>query len=245
MRALVTGASSGIGREIARLLDERGLEVVIVARSLSGLEDTASGMARATILQADLGTPEGRRSVVAAVPHVDVLVNAAGFGVRGPLAESDEEAVAQMVEVNCVALMELTRAYLPSMLAARTGQILNISSSAAFGVGTGMAVYFATKAAIVTFTESVAEELHGTGVDIVAFCPGGFASGFQSVAFGEPLGPEDLATMPTAAEMADAAIAAMDRADVVATTERMVWLSSFAMRHLPRSIGRRILHFVS
>ena len=181
-RALVTGASSGLGLELAKLLDEQGHEVIVVARSAAALEALAATMSSPTIIAADLATADGRRTVTDAVGSVDILVNNAGFGECGPFAEIAEERSVSMVELNCEAVVSLTRSYLPGMLERGTGKVMNIASTAAFQPGPTMAVYYASKAFVLSFTEAIAEETRGSGVSVTAFCPGAFASGFQDAA---------------------------------------------------------------
>lgn len=235
-RALVTGASSGIGRAMARLLDSDGHAVTIVARSRHGLEETAATMRAATILVADLGTSAGRSTVTASVTDVDILINNAGFGEHAPFTECDPTVAEQMIEVNCTAMVALTRAYLPAMVVAGSGRILNISSVAAFRPGPSMAVYHATKAFELSFSESIAEELHGTGVTVGSFCPGGFTSGFQETAYGLPLESGAYPVMPTSEEMAAAAIRAMYRGTRIAIPGRRDRLAVIRTALSPRRL---------
>lgn len=243
-RALVTGASSGIGREMARLLDARGHEVVIVARSLDGLEEIASSMKSATIVVADLGVPEGRAELIEAVEKVDLLVNNAGFGECGPFASSDQARQLSMIEVNCVALTALTGAYLPSMLQADHGKILNIASTAAFQPGPTMAVYYATKAFVLSFSEAIAEEVRGTGVGVTAFCPGAFASGFQETAHASNTRLFKDRSVPDSKEMAIEALRALDRGTVVAVPGLANKVGAASIRFTPRPVVRRLVHYI-
>ncbi len=178
-RALVTGASSGIGLELARLLAADGYALTLVARRGSTLELIAAELGDAQVVAADLGVPGAVEQVVAAAPAVDVLVNNAGVGDFGPFAATDPNKTATMLQLNIAALTELTRAYLPGMLERGHGQVLNVASTAAFQPGPLMAVYYATKAYVLSFSEAVAEEVRGSGVTVTALCPGPTESGFQ------------------------------------------------------------------
>jgi short-subunit dehydrogenase len=186
--ALITGASSGIGLELARLFARDGFHLVLVARSRQKLESLASELKQAhgvsvTVLTSDLGKAGAAREVFQAVQsqdiQVDVLVNNAGFGVHGALADTDPDETLQMLQVNVTALTELTRLFLPGMLARKQGRILNVGSTGSFAPGPLMAAYAATKAYVLSFTEALAEELRGTGVSATALCPGVTPTGFQ------------------------------------------------------------------
>ncbi len=189
--AVVTGASSGIGREFARLAAKDGRDVVLVARRRDRLEELASELTRgfgvgAFPLPADLSEPDapGRifRESTEHAAEVDLLVNAAGLGVHGFFADTPLEKELETIRVNVLALTELTKLFLPGMLARRRGVIVNLASTAAFQPGPLMAVYYATKAYVLSFTEALAEELHGTGVTATALCPGPTLTEFQEKA---------------------------------------------------------------
>lgn len=243
-RALVTGASSGIGREMAVRLGREGHELVVVARTRAPLEELAATFANVTIVEADLGDEQGRSAVASAALDVDILINNAGFGEHGPFASMATARVTQMIAVNCVALTELTSAALPAMLERGEGSILNIASTAAFQAGPTMAVYGATKAYVLSFTEAIAEETRGSGVSVTAFCPGAFASGFQDAAhIGESRLVKDR-TLPTSADIAEQALAAMRRQDVVAVPGLMNKVTTASVRFTPRPVLRRVAHYV-
>lgn len=242
--ALVTGASSGLGRELCLLLAARGERVVAVARGADALSDLAASSPRIEPLAADLSTPEGRATVHATVAHVDILVNNAGFGATGPFAALPTEVGDQMVELNVLALTDLTSRWLPGMVARGSGRVVNVASTAAFQPGPLMAVYYATKAYVLSFTEALAEELRGTGVTATAFCPGAFTSGFQSVAGLENSRLVKGRTLPTSAAMARAALVAMDRGTVVAVPGTFNKLGAFAPRVSPRPVVRRMVHWI-
>ena len=187
MTALITGASSGIGLELARIFASHRHDVVLVARTESKLRELAreceaSGV-RAHVIPADLSKAGAAQTVVDGVAalglEIDVLVNNAGLGRYGPFIDMAPGSELEMIQVNVVALTELTRRFLPAMVARRRGRILNVASTAAFLPGPLMAVYYATKAYVLSFSEAIANELEGTGVTVTAFCPGPVDSGFQ------------------------------------------------------------------
>jgi len=189
LKALVTGASSGLGLEFAKLLAADGYELVLVARRhdrLVQLGESLSGSynIRYRALAIDLATPGAAAEVVRQLGSspLDILINNAGFGALGAFATVDLATVHQMVEVNITALTELTRLVLPGMLERRNGRILNVASTAGFVPGPFMAEYYATKAYVISFTEALAEELRGTGVTVTALCPGATRTEFQAVA---------------------------------------------------------------
>jgi short-subunit dehydrogenase len=186
--ALVTGASSGIGRELARVLAREGHDLILVARREPELRALAAELksrygADSTIIGADLGEPGATTrvfdEVAAAGLTVDVLVNNAGLGGHGRFADTDLGFEQGVLAVNVVALTELTKLFLPAMIGRGRGRVLNVASTAAFQPGPFMAVYYASKAYVLSFTEALAEELSGTGVTATALCPGVVATGFQ------------------------------------------------------------------
>jgi short-subunit dehydrogenase len=242
--ALVTGASSGIGLELARLLAARGHDLVLVARRGDKLQELAAelGPERVTVVVADLGRPGAVDAIVAAAPRVDVLVNNAGVGGFGPFSESDPAAVQAMIQLNVASLVDLTRRYLPAMVAQGSGGVLNVASSAAFQPGPLMAVYYATKAFVLSFTEAVAEEVRGSGVKVSALCPGPTASGFQAGAAMEDSKLVKGRRLPEAAAVAAAGLKALDRGDVVFVPGLMNKVMASSIRFTPRPLVRRIVH---
>jgi len=189
MTALVTGASGGIGLELARLMAREGWDLVLASRDGAALARIAGELSAAHGITAipvavDLATPAGpealHRAVVEKGVSVDVLVNNAGFGAHGPFALSDPETMAGMVELNVASLVRLTRLFVGPMAERRRGRILNVSSIAGFVPGPYMAVYHATKAFVTSFSEALAEELRGTGVTVTALCPGPVRTGFAA-----------------------------------------------------------------
>jgi uncharacterized protein len=187
-RALVTGASGGIGEAMARRLAADGTSLVVVARSADRLEAVATEVRQRNgveveVLPADLEDAGGLATVEdrlrAAEAPVDLLVNNAGYGRSGPFVDGPVEVHEGQVRLNVVALLRLTHAALPGMIARGSGTVLNVSSVAGFQPLPFSAVYAATKAFVTSFSEAVAEEVRGTGVTVTAVCPGFTRTGFQ------------------------------------------------------------------
>src|SRR6266567_1948716 len=187
--ALVTGASSGIGWEIAKLFAEDHKDLVLVARSRKRLEQLARDLTSAfgvsvRVMVKDLSDSKVPPQIFAELAQVkieiDALVNNAGFGVYGPFARTDIGKELDMIEVNVKAVTHLTKLALPGMLGRKKGRILNVASTAAFQPGPLMAVYYATKAYVLSFSEAIAEELRDSGVTVTALCPGPTDTGFAA-----------------------------------------------------------------
>lgn len=190
-RALVTGASSGIGEVFARELMQRGANLVLVARSREKLDALAEELRSRSgvtvdVLTCDLSEPGAGTALAARLAErdlrIDVLINNAGFGLFGPLHELDPVRTAQQIQLNVAAPTELARALLPPMRAQRHGAIVNIASTAAFQPLPYMAVYAATKAYILSFTEALWAETRATGVRVTALCPGATDTAFFDTA---------------------------------------------------------------
>lgn len=186
--ALITGASFGIGLELARIFARERHNLVLVARSADKLRQLASELerahsARSLILAADLSEPGAAAYVLDQTTRaqitVDILVNNAGFGQYGLFADNDLEECLRQIQLNVTTLTLLTRLYLPEMIERKSGRILNVASTAGFMPGPLMAVYFATKAYVLHFSEALANELEGTGVTVTCLCPGATATEFH------------------------------------------------------------------
>ena len=189
--ALVTGASSGIGLELARMAAARGHDVVLVARGEAALRALAEELARdhgasAHVVAADLALPDGPERVVEGVEalglEVDVLVNNAGFGLYGDFLDTDLAIERDMIAVNVTAPTALAKRFAIPMARRGRGRILNVASTAAFQPGPRMAVYYATKAYVVSFSEALADELSGSGLRISCLAPGPTATAFAAEA---------------------------------------------------------------
>jgi uncharacterized protein len=188
--ALVTGASSGIGADLARELARDGHDLVLAARTVAPMENLAAEFAAhgagTVVIAADLSQPGGAAALVSAIEarglSIDVLVNNAGIGAVGRFDQADPLRIGEMLQVNVVALTELTRRLLPGMVARRHGKVMLVASTAAFQPGPRMAVYFATKAYVLSFGEAIAYEMRGTGVTVTVLCPGPTATNFAEIA---------------------------------------------------------------
>ena len=241
--ALVTGASSGIGRELARLARSDGHDVVLVARREALLHTLANELGGATVIALDLSRRDAVGELLAQVPEVDLLINSAGFGDARPFAEADAQRQLEMIDLNVRALVELTRAYLPGMVARRFGRVLNVASTAAFQPGPYMANYFASKAYVLSFSEALAEEVRGTGVTVSALCPGVTDSEFHAVA-GLASARAFMLAMPSAASVARRGYEAMLNGTTVTVTGAFNRAGTVAVRLLPRSLVRRAVKVV-
>lgn len=185
--ALITGASVGIGYELAKEFAKGGYDLILVARTEEKLRQVADEMkplgATSDVIVADLARPDAARELFEKVSAlgrpVDALVNNAGFGAIGRFHEIDLPRQLEMVQVNVTALVDLTGRFLPGMVARGTGGVLNVASTAGFQPGPWMAIYYASKAFVLSFTEAIAEELAGTGVRATALCPGPTHSEFR------------------------------------------------------------------
>lgn len=188
--ALITGASAGIGEELAKIFAADGHNLILVARRREKLEALASKLAEAheiktLVVAADLAEPGAAQRVFDQVQdaglEVDFLVNNAGFGSTGKFWELETQGEVNQIQVNVTALVHLTRLFLPQMIERGFGRVLNIASTAGFQAGPFMSTYYATKAFVVSFTEGIAFELKGSGVTATAHCPGATESEFAAV----------------------------------------------------------------
>lgn len=225
--ALVTGASSGIGLEIARELARRGHGLTLVARSKDKLDALAEELRDQSSVRVEtVPTDLADRDARAALPQtllergltVEVLVNNAGFSTVGPVAKADPDGELKLVEVDIAAVVDLCTRFLPKMVERRSGAVLNVASTAAFQPLPGQAAYAAAKAFVLSYTRSLSGELRGTGVTATALCPGPVETGFSDAA---GFTTDETKTMPSfmwepADAVAKCGVDAMDRGDVVA-----------------------------
>ena len=218
-RALVTGASSGIGEAFARALAARGQDLVLVARSAARLESLAAELGaahgvHADVIVADLAEPSAADAIAAELAEreieIGMLVNNAGFGSHGEFATLDGSRERDEIIVNAFAPVALTQALLPSMLARRHGAIINVASTAAFQPVPYMATYGATKAFVLSFSEALAEEVRSQGVLVVALCPGQ-----TDTAFFETIEDARIGRMRTTTQVVNTGLRALDRGQSV------------------------------
>jgi len=240
---LITGASAGLGVDFARELSKRGHKLVLVARRKDRLAALAKELGNARVVTIDLSKPDAADKLMADVAkageQVELLVNNAGFGAIGRFAELDAKRQRQMIDLNVGALMDLCRAVAPEMIARKSGAILNVASTAAFQPGPKMAVYFATKAFVLSFTEALHEELKPHGVKVSCLCPGptrtefGEVAGFKGSGAFDKVGMESLPVVVAGLRGLD-----QNRAVVVPGLVNKVGAAS--TRFVPRSIVRKI-----
>ncbi len=238
---LVTGASAGLGVEFARQCRRRGDELVLVARRKDRLEALAAELGACHVVAADLARPEAAAKLLADVAalglEVETLINNAGFGAAGSFVESPPERLLGMIDLNMRSLTELCRLALPPMLERRRGFILNVASTAAFQAGPYSAVYYATKAYVLSLSEALHEESKRSGVHVTALCPGPTATEFFEVA-GSPNGRlAKMATDPKA--VVAAGLAGLARNKAIVVPGLMNKMTSQAGRILPRAALRR------
>jgi short-subunit dehydrogenase len=250
--ALITGASSGIGEEFARQLAARGHHVTIVARRADRLERLAEHLREAhgvtaDPVVADLETAKGRGAVARLLGERSpwLLVNNAGYGSRGRLVELDAARERAEVQVNVVAVQQLSLAALPGLVAAASGGIINVASTAAFQPLPYMATYAATKAFILYFTEAMAEQLHGTGARAMALCPGPVDTEFADVAGTMDYHQRSRLIAMTPERCVADALRAFDRGSAVCVpglaNELLAQGSRLAPRALVRKVSARVI----
>ncbi len=246
--ALITGASVGIGYELAREFARGGYDLILSARNQQKLDEVAAEMtslgAKAEVVIADLARPEAPVELAEKLAGrpIDVLVNNAGFGAIGRFDAIELSVQLEMIQVNVTALVHLTHLLLPPMIARGSGGILNVASTAAFQAGPFMAIYYASKAFVLSFSEALAEEYGKAGLRVSALCPGPTRTEFRKRAkIEEKAGPGGKSTMPSmsAADVAKAGFSGFERGQRIVVPGMVNKLAVNAERFFPR---RMVVH---
>lgn len=249
--ALITGASSGLGLEMARLFARDGHSLILAARRRALLEQAAKELSevgpgiRVEVLDIDLGVPDAGTVLFSKVQklglRVDFLVNNAGFGSSGEFAQLPLAKELQMIDLNVRTLVELTRLFLPQMIERGEGRVLNVGSMAGFQPGPYMATYYATKAFVNSFSEALHEELRGTGVTCTVLAPGATATEFarSAGAEGSTLFQQSK-LVASSAEVAASGYRAMMSGCVLAIPGLLNRIQMQGLRFFPRSVIRKI-----
>lgn len=245
--ALITGASGGLGLEFAKILAQKKYDLVLVARNegrlyaLKNEFETKYGIT-VYVCSADLSVKDAALDVFnLTLEHeldIDVLINNAGFGDAGSFANREWKKQYDMIQVNIIALMQLTHCFLKPMIERGQGKILNLSSVAAFSAGPDMSVYYASKAFVLSFSEAVAEEVKGTGVSVTALCPGPTATGFEKSASMDS-GSVMFRKAASAADVAADGIRAMEHGQVLCYQGLFTKFMNIGARLLPRTLTRK------
>lgn len=245
--ALVSGASGGLGYEFAKILASEKYDLVLSARSEKKLEALKEELENtyginAYVCPADLSEKDAAEKIFAFTEekglNIDVLINNAGAGYQGSFADSDPERQYRLVQLNINGLVQLTHRFLKPMLERGGGEILNVSSVAAFCAGPHMSTYYASKAFVLSFSEAIGEEVKGSGVSVTCLCPGPTATGFEKAA---SMGSHSrmFRHAANAPEVAAAGIAAMHKGKVLAYCGLFTKAAALQSRLMPRALTRR------
>jgi short-subunit dehydrogenase len=246
--ALITGASSGIGKALTEEFARAGYDVILAARGVAKMQVQATDLQqrfgiRAHVIAADLEMSDAAERLHAEVKNLGLtlsaLVNNAGYGTFGEFSDMTLESQVGMVQLNVTALVALTKLFLPDLLSTK-GKILNLSSTAAFQPGPYMAVYYATKSFVLSFSEALAVELAKTGVTVTAFCPGPTASGFQDKAAMHHSALVKGKRLPSSEDVARKGFRAMQRGRRVYIPGIKNWI----LAQLPRFAPRRLVTLI-
>jgi short-subunit dehydrogenase len=251
--ALITGASMGIGKELAKIFAADGRDLVLVARSEDKLRSLGQELEEAHgitahVVPADLTDPAAPAAIFASLEskglQLDYLVNNAGFGAQGEFATLPFQTQMDMLKVNVDAVVALTHLGLQGMLARKRGRILNIASVAGFQPGPDMTMYYATKAFVLLFSEGIAEEVKGSGVTVTVHCPGATATNFGETARNATSLYFRLGAT-SADKVARHAYRSMMKGKVVAIEGLMNWLTAFSVRFSPRALVRKLARWMN
>ncbi len=251
--ALITGASSGIGLELARVHASKGGDLVLVARNKARLDELKTELektykVKVVTIGKDLSAPDSALDVYNQTTksniQVDYLVNNAGFGDFGIFTESDWNKELQMINLNITTLTHFTKLYIKDMVNRGSGKVMNVASTAAFQSGPTMAVYYATKAYVLSFSEAINNEVSNKGVTVTTLCPGPTESGFQSAAAMEESALVKGKKLPTSKQVADYGYKSMINGKTVAIHGLMNYLMANSVRFFPRSVVVKITRMI-
>ena len=247
--ALITGASSGIGLELAKVHASKGGDLVLVARNKSKLDELkteiekqykVSVYAIGKDLSAKNSAQEVYEETINQRIQIDYLINNAGFGDYGMFTDTDWNKEEQMINLNITTLTQFTKLFLREMVKRGNGKIMNVASTAAFQSGPTMAVYFATKAYVLSFSEAVNNEVCDQGITITTLCPGATESGFQAAAAMEESNLVKGKKLPTSKEVAEYGYTSMLKGKTVAIHGFMNWILANSVRFTPRALVVKI-----
>lgn len=251
--ALITGASNGIGLELAKIHASKGDDLVLVARNKARLDELKTELEKQNKIKVytigkDLSLPDSAQAVHDETNRqniqIDYLINNAGFGDFGMFTETDWNKELQMINLNITTLTQFTKLYLKDMVKHQSGKIMNVASTAAFQSGPTMAVYYATKAYVLSFSEAIANEVNDKGVTVTTLCPGATESGFQAAAAMEESALVKGRKLPTSKEVAEYGYAAMMKGKTVAIHGLMNYIMANSVRFLPRSLVVKVIRKV-
>jgi uncharacterized protein len=251
--ALITGASNGIGLELARVHAAKGGNLVLIARNKSKLDELKSELEKqyrvaVYTIGKDLSLPDAAQEVYVELKQqnicIDYLINNAGFGDFGMFVETDWNKELQMINLNITSLTQFTKLFLQDMVKRKSGKIMNVASTAAFQPGPTMAVYYATKAYVLSFSEAIKNEVEDKGISVTALCPGATESGFQAAAAMEESKLVKGKKLPTSKEVATYGYKSMMNGKAVAIHGLMNYLMANSVRFTPRSIVVKVTRMV-
>jgi hypothetical protein len=243
--ALITGASNGIGLELAKIHASKGGDLVLVARNKTKLDELKSELESqykiiVHTIGKDLSASNSAQEVYEETTkqniQIDYLINNAGFGDFGMFVETNWNKELQMINLNITTLTQFTKLYLQDMVNRKSGKIMNVASTAAFQSGPTMAVYYATKAYVLSFSEAVDNEVREKGVTITTLCPGATESGFQAAAAMEESNLVKGKKLPTAKQVAEYGYVSMMKGKTVAIHGLMNYLMAISVRFTPRAL---------
>lgn len=247
--ALITGASNGIGLELAKVHASKGGDLVLVARNKSKLDEIKTELEKqfkvsVYTIGKDLSVTNAAQEIYDETNkqniQVDYLINNAGFGDFGMFVETDWNKELQMINLNITTLTHFTKLYLQDMVKRRSGKIMNVASTAAFQSGPTMAVYCATKAYVLSFTEAVSNEVSDKGITLTALCPGATETGFQAAGGMEESELFKGKKLPTAKEVAEYGYTSMIKGKTVAIHGIMNYIMSNSIRFIPRAMVLKV-----